>query len=92
MKKRILIFVLKTFFKNRFGNIDLSRLDLKGLNIDLSRIEAKNIYNNHQQAERIFNDYQNAKKISNYFQTAKIYIDDSFKQAKSIENDNQKLE
>ena len=45
--------------------IDLSRLDFTGIDVYLTELKAKNIYNNSQIAFKISNAYQEATEIDN---------------------------
>jgi len=65
MKKRILTFIIKTFFKDKDGHIDLSDLDFTGFYVFFSGVKAEKIYNGFQQANFISNRNQQAKDINN---------------------------
>ena len=60
---------IKELFSNYIGDVDLSKLDLTGLNVNLSDLKAEHIFNNHQKAEKnIYNGFQEAKGIDNRHQ------------------------
>ena len=71
--------------------IDLSRLNFKNYNVDITELKAKEIYNNSQKAEKIDNSNQKAEYVSNNFQEAKdIY--NTYQEAKKIDNFSQEAE
>jgi len=101
MKKRILTFIIKTFFKDNNGNIDLNDLDFRGFNVYIKKLKANNInnveqeavfyiYNIEQKAKLISNGWQKAEDILNDYQEAKS-IDNKFQQADSINKTGQKF-
>ena len=90
MKKRILTFVLKTFFKDNNGYIDLSDLDFRGYNVSFSLVKADYISNSDQQAKTISNGGQESKYIFNDYQKADS-ISNKHQESIVIDNDNQKL-
>ena len=100
MKKIILTFIIKTFFKDKDGRIDLSDLDLTGFDVFFSGLKANKIYNGFQKADFISNLNQVAIVISNKSQKSKkTYnswqqsnkIDNEFQEAFFIRNKNQKI-
>ena len=83
--------IIKRFYTDKAGNINLSYLNLKGCNVYLSGIEAEYINNVSQKAKEIFNQNQQAEKyIANGYQRSNEIYNCSQK-AKYISNKNQKL-
>ena len=82
--------IIKHFFTNKFGNIDLSKLDFRGLTVFLEELKAYKIFNIYQQAEFIFNYHQKANSVNNKWQQAK-YIDNEQQQAEEIDNKGQTI-
>jgi len=81
MKKRILTFVLKTFFKEEFLRQKLSKKELEILlkhqldksgDINLTNLNLKgfDVYLDDLKADYINNSFQEAKSIDNIFQKA----------------------
>ena len=72
--------LMDNFYNKETNTLNLSGLDCRDMNIDLSYIEAINIYNYEQKANCIWNDNQKATKN----------IINNNQQANNIWNDNQK--
>ena len=82
---------IKELFTDKDGDVDLSKLDLTGLNVNLNELKARLISNRHQQAEWITNRHQQAEyAVCNSFQESK-WISNYKQQAEYISNKNQKL-
>jgi len=64
--------IIKRFYTDKSGDINLMNLNLKGCDVYLSGIEANLISNVSQKAKEIFNQDQIADDIYNGRQQAKI--------------------
>ena len=63
--------IVKALFTDKDGDIDLCELNFPGIDVFLSELKAKNIYNDNQEAEEgIFNYSQEAEEINNNGQEA----------------------
>ena len=90
-KKEIKNWILKNCI-DKNGDVDLSYLDFENINIILSHIKAKSIYNENQEAKNeIYNKKQKAQQINNWSQETKNEIDNSYQKSKEIDNSFQKV-
>jgi len=71
---------VKALFIDKHGEINLSKLKLTGLDVNLDELKARLISNAGQEANYINNNWQKSKLITNRWQ-----------QAEYISNKNQKL-
>ena len=92
---KVKLFILKTFFKDKYGDVSLRGLEAPELKFDFRDIKAKGIYNSRQKAREIFNNRQKAREIYNSCQEAKLInnvcqeskkIDNSYQEAKVVNN------
>ena len=73
-KEQKLEILMKLFYNKETNKLDLSNLDCKDINIDLSNIKARCIFNISQKADTIYNDLQKAEHIYNNDQKAINHI------------------
>ena len=89
-KTQIKNWILKNCI-NDDGYVDLSNIDFEDIGIDLSKIKAKFICNNFQEAKNeIYNAFQEGYEIYNGYQKAFNEIYNGYQKSKLINNWHQK--